>query len=276
MALANMPSATREPAHLPPPNIIFSADDFGLSLPVNEAVEQAHVNGVLTQASLMIAAPAAADAIARSKNLPRLNTGLHLVLIDGDSLSGHEKLPHITTPDGKFRQNQAAAGLQYFVSPAARRELALEIQAQFAAYGATGLKLHHADAHKHMHLHPTVGRLMIKIGKQFGLTRLRIPAEPPAVLKACGEIISFSDHALHAWTRILRAQAGPLAATDHVFGLKWSGHMTDSRVRKLLANLPPGSSEIYFHPATSRDETLQCLMPSYEHEAEFQTLLNLK
>jgi len=258
-----------------PPTIIFSADDFGLTIAVNEAVEQAHTRGALTQASLMIAAPEAADAISRAKNLPNLNVGLHLVLIDGDSLLGHEKLPHITTPDGKFANNQTAAGINYFISPTARRELALEIEAQFAAYIATGLPLHHVDAHKHMHLHPIVGRLMIKIGRRFGLKRIRIPAEPPAVLKACGERTSFADHALYHWTFLLRAQAGDLANTNYVFGLKWSGHMTESRIRNLLANLPPGSSEIYFHPATRRDAALTSLMPGYEHEAELQTLLNL-
>ncbi len=261
---------------MPPPNIIFSADDFGLTTAVNEAVERAHTEGVLTQASLMIAAPAAADAIARAKKLPSLSTGLHLVLIDGDSLLGHAKLPHITTPDGKFRRGQAAAGVKYFFSPAARRELALEIRAQFAGYAATGLSLHHADAHKHMHLHPTIGRLMISIGREFGLTRLRVPAEPPGILKTCGETITFADYALYAWSRLLRAQAGDLAATDHVFGLKWSGHMTETRVRNLLANLPPGTSEIYFHPAKIRDATLTSLMPGYEHEAELKTLLNLQ
>lgn len=260
---------------MPQPNIIFSADDFGLTLAVNEAVERAHTQGVLTQASLMVAAPAAADAIARARRLPSLNTGLHLVLVDGDSLLGHEKLPHITTPDGKFSRDQVALGFQYFFSPAARRELALEIHAQFAAYATTGLSLHHADAHKHMHLHPIVGLLMIKIGCRFGLTRLRIPAEPPGTLKVCGETVTFADRALYVWTFLLRAQAGSLAATNHVFGLKWSGHMTLPRIQRLLANLPAGTCEIYFHPATTTDPTLRQLMPSYEHAAELETLLNL-
>lgn len=257
-------------------NLIFSADDFGLTISVNEAVERAHTEGALTQASLMVAAPAAADAVARAKNLPNLNTGLHLVLVDGDSLLGHAKLPHITAPDGKFSKHQAALGIKYFFSPAARRELKAEIHAQFAAYAATGLKLHHADAHKHMHLHPTVAKLMIETGKKFGLTRIRIPAEPPGILKLCGEKQKFGERALYLWSRLLRFQARGLATTSHVFGLKWSGHMTLPRVQKLLENLPPGESEIYFHPATERDETLIRLMPDYEHIAEFETLLALK
>jgi hopanoid biosynthesis associated protein HpnK len=254
---------------------IFSADDFGLTVSVNEAVELAHINGVLTQASLMVAAPAAQDAVRRAKNLPRLNTGLHLVLVDGDSVLGHEKLPTITLPDGKFGKDQAALGVKYFFSAAARRELKAEIRAQFAAYSATGLKLHHADAHKHMHLHPTVARIMIETGKEFGLTRIRVPAEPPAILKLCGETTSFADHAMYTWSKLLRFQARNLATTDHVFGLKWSGHMTTARMQNLLKNLPPGTTEIYFHPATSRDDTLTRLMPDYEHEAELQALMAL-
>jgi hopanoid biosynthesis associated protein HpnK len=259
-------------------NIIFSADDFGLTESVNAAVEQAHTEGVLTQTSLMVAAPAAADAVARAKTLPDLNVGLHLVLVDGDSCLGHARLPHITTPDGKFPKTQAALGVKYFFSAAARAELRAEIRAQFEAFRATGLNLHHADAHKHMHLHPTVGKYLIEIGKQFGLIRIRVPAEPPAVLKACGETITFTDRALYAWTKILRAQAdrAKLATTDHVFGLKWSGHMTAARITRLLQHLPTGDAEIYFHPATTRDATLTVLMPDYEHEAELAALLVLQ
>ncbi len=257
-------------------NPVFSADDFGLSLGVNEAVELAHLQGVLTQASLMVAAPAAADAIRRAHALPGLNVGLHLVLVDGDSLLGHARLPHITEPDGRFGKDQAALGAKYFFSPAARRELKAEIRAQFAAYAASGLKLHHADAHKHMHLHPTVAKIMIETGREFGLTRIRVPAEPPAILKLCGETPTFADHALYHWSKFLRFQARHLTTNDHVFGLKWSGHMTTGRLQKLLRYLPPGVAEIYFHPATKRDASLTQLMPDYEHEAEFKALLDLR
>jgi hopanoid biosynthesis associated protein HpnK len=256
-------------------NAIFSADDFGLTVSVNEAVALAHVQGVLTQASLMVAAPAAADAVARAKTLPGLKVGLHLVLVDGDSALGHARLPHITGPDGRFPRDQAALGVRYFFSPAARRELRAEIRAQFEAFAATGLALHHADAHKHMHLHPTVARIMIETGREFGLRRIRVPAEPPRVMRACGERPGLADYAMYGWSRVLRRQAGPLAAHEQVFGLKWSGHMTPARVRRLLAHLPEGESEIYFHPAMARDDVLAGLMPDYEHEEELKTLLTV-
>ena len=257
---------------------VFSADDFGLTVSVNEAVERAHMEGVLGQASLMVAAPAASDAVRRAKTLPNLKTGLHLVLVDGDSCLGHQHLPTITGPDGRFATDQVALGVKYFFSPAARRELRAEIRAQFAAYAATGLTLHHADAHKHMHLHPTVARLTIEIGQEYGLTRIRVPAESPAIMALCGEQITLGERALYAWSHVLRRQAKQvgLATTDHVFGLKWSGHMTEEKIRRLLRHLPEGSVEIYFHPATYRDHALTRLMPGYEHEAELAALLALR
>ncbi|MFI4922491.1 MAG: ChbG/HpnK family deacetylase, partial [Burkholderiales bacterium] len=61
--------------------LIVTADDFGASLPVNEAIEQAHQNGILNTASLMVGAAAAPDAVERAKHMPSLKVGLHVVLV---------------------------------------------------------------------------------------------------------------------------------------------------------------------------------------------------
>jgi hopanoid biosynthesis associated protein HpnK len=256
--------------------VVFSADDFGLSVGVNEGVERAYREGVLTQASLMVAGPAAADAMARARAMPGLKVGLHLVLVDGDSVLGHGCLPAITGADGRFSRDQARLGVRYFFSPAARAQVAAEIAAQFEAFAATGLDLHHVDAHKHMQLHPTVAGFMLAQCRARGVVRVRVPAEPPAVLRTCGARPGLAAWSLYAWSFLLRARTGRLAASDAVFGLAWSGHMTCDRVGRLLAVLPRGRNEIYFHPAAWRDAELAALMPDYEHEVELATLLNLR
>ncbi len=126
-----------------------------------------------------------------------------------------------------------------------------------------------------MHLHPTVGAMLLKAGAEHGLRRIRVPAEPPDVMARCGTPATHGDKLLYCWTRLLRRQArtAGVATNDHCFGLAWSGHMTEDRVSRLLAHLPDGDSEIYFHPAIRRDPLLDRLMPDYEHEAELSTLL---
>ena len=52
--------------------------------------------------------------------------------------------------------------------------------------------------------------------------------------------------------------------------------MMADRLRRLVAALPEGESEIYLHPAVERDATLRRLMPDYEHEAELAALLGVR
>lgn len=256
--------------------VVFSADDFGLSESVNEAVERAFRDGALNATSLMVAGPAAADAVRRARALPGLRVGLHLVVIEGQAVLPPSDIPDLVDASGWFPSDQLRLGLNYFFRPHVRRQLAAEIRAQFTAFAATGLALDHANAHKHMHLHPSVGRLMLQIGAEFGLRSVRVPAEPPAVLARCGTRVGLGGHSLYYWTRVLRrqARAAGMTTNDYCFGLAWSGHMTAEHVRCLLRELPDGVSEIYFHPAVARDATLDRLMPDYEHAAELETLLD--
>jgi hopanoid biosynthesis associated protein HpnK len=255
--------------------LITTADDFGLSLGVNEAVARAATEGILTSASLMVAGPFAADAVARARRMPGLRVGLHLVVIEGAAILPRAEIPDLVGEDGAFPSAQLRLGVNYFFRPRVRRQLAAEIRAQFAAFAATGLVLDHANAHKHMHLHPSVGRLMIEIGREFGLRAIRVPAEPAL---PGGPEQTLGGRALRYWCAILRRQArrAGLLTNDHVLGLGWTGHMTADRTRALLAHLPEGLTELYLHPATQKDATLRRLMPRYEHEAEFAALLHTR
>ncbi len=256
-------------------SLITVADDFGLTLTVNEAVERASREGILTSASLMVAADQASDAIRRAKSLPNLHVGLHLVVIEGAPTLPPEQIPDLVGLDGRFPSDQLRLGLNYFFRRSVRRQLAAEIRAQFEAFQKTGLPLDHANAHKHMHLHPTVGRLMIDIGREFGLRAIRIPQEPQL---PGGPAQTLGDRALARWCGVLRrqAKAAGLITNDQILGLGWTGHMTADRVTYLLENLPEGLTELYFHPATHRDATLKTLMPNYDHTGELKALVELK
>jgi YdjC-like protein len=72
--------------------LIVTADDFGLCEAVNEGVEIAHRDGILSTASLMVGGTAAPDAVERARRLPGLRVGLHVVVVEEDiagSKAGH-------------------------------------------------------------------------------------------------------------------------------------------------------------------------------------------
>jgi hopanoid biosynthesis associated protein HpnK len=234
-------------------NLIVTADDFGASRQVNDAVERAHRDGILSAASLMVAAPFAADAVARAKTMPSLRVGLHLVLVEGVPVLPASQVPDLVDSTGHFRNQMARAGAAMFFLPGVKRQLAAEIAAQFAAFAATGLALDHVNAHKHFHLHPTIASLILTTGKAHGLRGARVPLEPARVLARIEPRKASGVAALTApFSRLLRrrfARAG-IKAPDQVFGLAWSGALTRERLAGLITHLPDGLTEIYTHPAT--------------------------
>jgi len=252
--------------------LIVTADDFGASPEVNDAVERAHRDGILTAASLMVAGDAAADAVARARTLPTLGVGLHIVLVEGRPVLPADRIPALVDATGAFRTDMARAGVTIFTSPAARAQLAAEIEAQFAAFAATGLPLDHVNAHKHFHLHPTIAGAILRIGQRYGMRAARAPIEPRRLLRQV-DGTDTGPRVETVWARLVRARlrrAGMLVP-DQVFGLAWSGAMTADRVRGILERLPDGLTEIYTHPATS---AYPGSAPGYDYRGELAALVD--
>ena len=234
--------------------LVVTADDFGADTAVNAAVATAHAQGVLTAASLMVGAPAAREAVEIARGTPSLRVGLHLVLVEGRPTLRPSDLPALVDGEGLFRTDMARAGARMFFDPAARSQLAREIEAQFGAFAATGLPLDHVNAHKHFHLHPTIAGLILEVGARFGLRAARLPIEPAEVLDTVEPGIRHPRNWItDPWARLARARfrSHGVLVPNQVFGLAWSGVMNETRLFGLIRSLPPGLSEIYLHPATT-------------------------
>jgi hopanoid biosynthesis associated protein HpnK len=174
---------------------------------------------------------------------------------------------------GVFPSNPAVLGTRLSASRAARRQLAAEISAQFAAFSDSGLTLDHCNAHLHFHLHPLVGRLIVRIGTRFGLRAVRLPLEPAAMLRQLERRTWSSSTALtvpFALALRRRLAAAGLLVAQRTFGLRWSGQMTEARLAGLIRQLPQGVSEIYLHPATG---TYPGAAGGYRYAEELQALL---
>lgn len=275
-----MKSSQKEATAAAAKRLIVTADDFGMAVPVNEAIESGHREGMLSAASLMVAGNAVEDALARTRTLPRLGVGLHLVLVDGKPALPPERIPDLVGADGRFSKDVVGAGIRLFLSETAQRQAEAEIRAQFEAFRRTGLPLDHVNGHHHFHMHPTVFRILIELAPEFGIKAVRVPREPflPS-WRAIG-----TDPLNRFWTWLFhrrrtaamqeRLRRAGIRFNDHIFGLADTGHMRPEKARAFLAHLPGGVSEIYFHPMTRRWEDEDSYPPDYEGEAEFQALVD--
>ena len=255
--------------------LIVTGDDFGLAEPVNQAIEIGHREGILTTASLMVGGPAAADAVARAKRLPDLGVGLHLVVAEGTPVSAPDQIPNLVASTGRFYDHLLHAALRFFFLPGSRRQLESEIRAQFEAFRATGLTLDHVNAHNHMHLHPTVLSLLMRVARDYGSPPIRVPQEARGG-KRFGPPLA--NRALRPWLALLRLRlrhAG-FRSNDWVLGLHQTGAMEEETVLRLLEHLPEGTTEMYFHAATERCPEIDRHTPEYLHEDELRALTSTR
>ncbi len=221
---------------------------------------------MLTAASLMVAAPYAADAVARAKRMPTLGVGLHVVLVDGRPMLPASDVPDLVDRDGAFRANMVAVGVRIATSARVRAQLLAEIDAQFAAFAATGLPFDHVNAHKHFHVHPVVREMVLRAARRHGVRAIRSPVGDGGVAGS-GWLANPFGRALAR-----RAASYGMTTPDRVVGLADSGSFDAGRLRSAVATARDGVSEIYLHPATR--DAFAGSTPGYRHRAELDGLLD--
>ncbi len=248
--------ALRPPGpNAPPRRLIVNADDFGRSASINQAVIRAHREGILTTASLMVNEPGCEEAAALARENPTLGVGLHLTLLCGHSALPSAEVPGLVNANGEFSNNPARSGFRYFFQRSLREQLRREVHAQFQKFRATRLPLDHVNGHLHLHLHPTVFRILMADASQLGIKRLRLTFDPFRLnLRAASGHLAYRAlhvaifHSLSARARPALAQRG-IRHTGAVFGLLQNARVDEVYVTRLLPQLPEGDSELYSHPS---------------------------
>jgi len=260
--------------------LIVTGDDFGLSSLVNGAVIQAHRQGILTSASLMVNGGAFHEAVALAKDNPELGVGIHITLVRGASTLSERELSPLVDGSGRFYEEPARAGLRYFFQKKARPLLEREMEAQIQKFLSTGLTPSHMDGHLHFHVHPTILEILLDLAGKYSIPGFRLPREPLAVnlqadhrnpgMKSLYFLV-YRWLCSHAEKRLR-----PLSMLfpDRFFGLLASGHMTESYLLRIIESLRPGITEMGLHPALALPPELRQWAPQYEYEKELEALLS--
>jgi hopanoid biosynthesis associated protein HpnK len=265
--------------------LIVNADDFGVSEEVNQAVIRAFKEGVLTSASLMVTGAAFEQAVSLAKENPGLAVGIHLVTVVGKSALSPSEIPTLVDREGNFSNNPTAAGLKYYFSMQARRELRRELAAQFEKFHSTGLRLSHIDGHLHLHVHPVIFNAALELGAKYGAQRMRVPEEERRLALEFDRA-NFVQKTVHSllFGGLARYMKKKLKKRGFLFPLRVYGNLQSGRMSEryflyALDCLAAETSEIYFHPAVYADDQLldndqrQC---SIEFEALLSKRVNEK
>jgi hopanoid biosynthesis associated protein HpnK len=226
----------------------------------------------------MVTAPFAAQAVELARATPTLGVGLHLVLVQGTPASADACATGLMTGRGGFRESAIPAAIRYFFDPTLRRAVLREVRAQLELYRATGLPLDHVDGHLNVHLHPMLGATLAELVPEFGIPALRLTREPvtPNLRYDPRHRLrkTFEGLVLRLLSSIAEKRLGPLGVVfaDRTLGLHQSGACDEPYLAHLIETLPPGTTEIYCHPAEAQTAEMRRLMPGYRPADELAAL----
>jgi len=138
--------------------LIVNADDLGYTKEINKGIMDAHKNGVVKSATVLVNREAFDDAVSLLADNPGLSTGLH---IDLDSFL------EIKRPGGFI------TGLKFDAL-----QISDEIIRQLDKFLNAGLELSHLDSHHHAHLLPEILPIVIAKAKELNVPIRFAPVIP--------------------------------------------------------------------------------------------------
>jgi predicted glycoside hydrolase/deacetylase ChbG (UPF0249 family) len=232
--------------------VIVTADDFGLSEDINAGIVEAHRNGIVTAASLLVNAPATLQAVELARQHPGLQVGLHLSVVEGISLRGrHGSLTDDTSYFGAgpclhrdwrvFIMRLAGGRIRF-------GELAEELELQAQAFTRMLGPIPFANSTQHLHLLPGVAALVRDIAVRHAIPTLRTPfrfGDPRQRGTRAGQAVILGMLSRRA--RSVAFGAG-LAAPDTCMGFAFSGRLDTGSLIDILNAVPEGTTEIMAHP----------------------------
>jgi len=231
---------------------IFNADDFGMDSSINEAVEKAHKNGLLTSASLAANGGSFEEAVDIAKRNKGLGVGIHLVLNGEKPVSPPEEIPSIVDGKGRLIEDHGMLCLGIIKGNISLAHIARECEAQITKFLDSGLVPTHADSHRHLHLFTPIFNVLDSLLKKYGISKIRSLKIPGFEFGRAG--------LMKAGFLFFAGLSNPAAkgykSPDRFLGYFNSGGLNLAYLTDILPRLGSGVSEINFHPGMDNAKLL--------------------
>lgn len=206
--------------------LIVTADDVGLHPGMTEGAIRAHREGIVTACSVVASGRAFDDAVARLRDVPTLEVGVHLALVEERPLTAMRFPRKYTTFLPRYPFLRTAV-------------IERELRAQIEKVLATGLRVTHLNGHQHLHMLPRIFAVVRRLARDYSIPYVRI------VDDRGGTARGLSIAALSFLGR--RARTAGLT-NDRTIGVANAGHLGD--VVPLLEHVE-GVTELVTHPGIS-------------------------
>lgn len=258
--------------------LIVNADDLGIHISVNEAVQQAFEEGILTSTSLIAGGEFYSDALKKINKMNNIGVGVHLTLVgDIKSVQSSMEVSSLTWQNGVFCHSYVDLIKRDLKGLINYQEVYEEWDAQIQKVINDGVKITHLDGHQHMHMWPNFVPITMELAKKYNISCIRVPDEKFFFgLKFNNFIRGMARIGLSVLSSRNRKYLKHfnLKANDWFWGMIYGGHFSEKYMIKAIDSLEHGVNEFMTHP--SNDE---CAMENkfkwgYHGESELYALLS--
>jgi predicted glycoside hydrolase/deacetylase ChbG (UPF0249 family) len=202
--------------------LIVTADDVGLDPGMTAGAIEAHRNGIVTACSIVANGRHFDEAVARLRDVPSLDVGVHLALVEERALTTGEPMPRDY--------------VRFLLSR--RRDPEAELRMQIERVLATGLRVTHVNGHQHLHLLPRVFAIVLRLAAEYRIAYVRV------VRDLGGRVPLARRLAIRALSSLGRRARG---GNDRTIGVANAGHLDVATILELL-DYVDGVTELVTHP----------------------------
>jgi predicted glycoside hydrolase/deacetylase ChbG (UPF0249 family) len=204
--------------------LIVTADDVGLHPGMTDGAIAAHRNGIVTACSIVANGAAFDHAVEHLRDVPTLEVGVHLTLVEETSLTGMH-----------FPKKYTTFAPLYLARLIRMSAIERELRAQIERVMRTGLRVTHLNGHQHLHLFPRIFALVARLAREYSIPYVRIVDDRGGVDRGVSMRVlsALGRHARSSFTN------------DHTIGVANAGHLRD--VRPLIPFIH-GLTELVTHP----------------------------
>ena len=209
--------------------LVVTADDAGLDPGMTSGAIEAHRNGIVTACSIVANGRAFDDAVARLRDVPSLEVGVHLTLVEEESLTTGERMPR--------------NWMRFLVSR--RGDVEGELRLQIEKVIAAGVRVAHLNSHQHLHMLPTLYRLVVRLAEEYRIPYVRKVGDRGGafgVRRAIFRAIGGGQP-----PRLSGQARAPVLHSSRTIGVVDAGHLTADRIIALLDHVE-GTTELVAHP----------------------------
>lgn len=238
--------------------LIITADDYGMSHSVNEAIEAGVEAGVITATNLMVGMPYCSGISELKQKYPNISIGLHWTLSAGNPVSDKSEIPSLVDSDGVF-WSYSEFRRRFRKNMISIEEIKRELGAQYHRYIDICGEPDYWNTHHNIHVDFKIFEVFLDMASKFKICKMRnnqrvyVPARGKKTLSTTGRILEpLKRILLKHWlsNAIRKSISSPeglitLLSEEDKFDLEYA-----------FSNIEWGNktiAEMIIHPATSKD-----------------------